>query len=87
MLLFCRIAPGGGSAFGPMINSGIHTVMYSYYAVTTAGYRPSWKWLLTAAQIAQFLVIAVHAGYHLATRGAYWDATLAFIELLLMVQV
>ena len=155
MLLFCRLAPGGGSAFGPMINSGIHTAMYSYYFLTGAGYRPSWKRMLTAAQIVQarnsgararcsnvrfqpararsrpllrsrclsdappsesrqrksgdstrhptpphspsllhapsllmqFFVIAVHAGYHVATRGAHWNFTLAFIELLLMGQV
>lgn len=39
-----------------LFNSFIHTIMYTYYAMTCLGYRPSWKQWLTRMQIAQFLI-------------------------------
>ena len=87
MLLFCRVAPGGASSFGPMINSGIHAFMYTYYALTALGYKPRWKQSLTAAQLVQFVVILVQACYHIYTGGHEWSLLLAVAQLLLMIQV
>ena len=48
-------APGGTSAFGPMLNAAIHTLMYSYYFLTGMGFKPSWK-----ASRMSFLVAALY---------------------------
>ncbi|KAJ1845962.1 hypothetical protein LPJ70_002267 [Coemansia sp. RSA 2708] len=37
-------------------NAGVHTVMYTYYALTAAGINPPGKKYLTTLQIVQFLV-------------------------------
>lgn len=37
-----------------VFNSGIHTLMYTYYALTSIGKAPGWKQLMTWLQIAQF---------------------------------
>lgn len=38
------------------LNSFIHTIMYSYYILTTLGYKPTGKKYITYMQIAQFVV-------------------------------
>lgn len=88
MRLFCAWGPSSlNSGFGPSINSAVHTLMYAYYGLTGLGYKPAYKILLTAGQIAQFFVIMIHAIFHLAFYGAAWDGRLAVMELLLMIQV
>jgi len=37
-------------------NASVHIVMYFYYALTSAGYRPSWKKFVTQIQIYQFII-------------------------------
>uniref|UniRef100_A0A8C1LEH3 Elongation of very long chain fatty acids protein n=2 Tax=Cyprinus carpio TaxID=7962 RepID=A0A8C1LEH3_CYPCA len=55
--------PCGQSFFGPMLNSFIHVLMYSYYGLSTI---PSmhkylwWKRYLTQAQLVQFLLTITH---------------------------
>lgn len=39
-----------------IFNSFIHTIMYSYYAITSIGYTPPGKQYLTRMQITQFLI-------------------------------
>jgi hypothetical protein len=39
------------------INLAVHVLMYSYYALQTAGIDVWWKRLVTVAQIAQFVVV------------------------------
>ncbi|GBP70072.1 Elongation of very long chain fatty acids protein AAEL008004 [Eumeta japonica] len=51
-----------------LINSGVHTVMYSYYlisAVRPLWIRPWWKKYITQLQILQFLVLFIHFGHAL----------------------
>ena len=62
-----KFAPDGNNAFFPLLNSGIHTLMYSYYGLTAAGnalgiqeHLARVKKYLTAAQICQFLLAIVH---------------------------
>ena len=51
-------------------NSFIHTIMYAYYTITTLGYKPSFKILITLCQILQFFTgISVAFGYVL-TEGS-----------------
>ncbi|KAJ1947531.1 hypothetical protein GGF37_000296 [Kickxella alabastrina] len=42
-------------AFFVIVNSAIHTWMYTFYALTAAGIRPPGKRLLTSSQIFQFI--------------------------------
>ncbi|ROL51089.1 Elongation of very long chain fatty acids protein 2 [Anabarilius grahami] len=55
--------PCGQSFFGPMLNSFIHILMYSYYGLSTI---PSmhkylwWKRYLTQAQLVQFVLTVTH---------------------------
>ncbi|XP_048868571.1 elongation of very long chain fatty acids protein 2 [Brienomyrus brachyistius] len=55
--------PCGQSFFGPLLNSFIHVLMYSYYGLSTI---PSmhkylwWKKYLTQAQLVQFLMTITH---------------------------
>jgi len=54
----CRWCPGGSAWLGPMINSLIHVLMYSYYALSTFGPTVRkflwWKQYLTVLQLVQF---------------------------------
>ena len=89
MALFLHVCPGGNSAFGPCINSFIHTLMYSYYGITGAGISlpVAIKKLMTSSQLLQFVVILGHAIFHLVNWGTYWPPLLAALELLLMIQM
>jgi elongation of very long chain fatty acids protein 4 len=51
----------GTAAFGALINSIIHMMMYSHYFWTSMGYRNPFKRFLTQAQIAQFFLCAGHS--------------------------
>lgn len=67
--LFCwmgiKLAPGGPNGFFPLINSFIHVVMYTYYALTTFGPRVQpylwWKKYLTRLQMIQFVLVMINA--------------------------
>jgi elongation of very long chain fatty acids protein 4 len=52
--------------FGVACNGAIHVLMYSYYALASAGVRCPWKRHLTMAQMAQFCACAAQAVYLLA---------------------
>ena len=38
-----------------LTNTGVHVVMYAYYFLTSLGYKPGWKVLVTNGQIVQFV--------------------------------
>jgi hypothetical protein len=67
--IFCwigiKLAPGGPNGFFPLVNSFIHVIMYSYYALTTFGPRVQaylwWKKYLTRLQMLQFILVMVNA--------------------------
>jgi len=56
--------PTGHVTFGPLINSFIHSVMYSYYFLSSMGptIQPYlwWKKYLTSMQIGQFIIVLIH---------------------------
>ena len=60
-----RLGPNGHGTFAPMLNSFVHVVMYSYYALALLGpsVRPYlwWKRYLTQMQLLQFFLIFVHS--------------------------
>lgn len=57
---FMKFTPGGNAAIFPLVNTLVHTIMYSYYYLATyAKLQPylGWKRYLTQMQIVQFLII------------------------------
>ncbi|KAI1294148.1 Elongation of very long chain fatty acids protein 1 [Halotydeus destructor] len=62
-----KYVPSESAAFMPFINSFIHTLMYSYYALSTLGpaVRPFlwWKKYLTQLQIIQLALLSLHCVY------------------------
>jgi hypothetical protein len=54
------VFPGGDSYFGALLNSWIHVMMYSYYALSLLQIRCPWKKYLTMAQLVQFLSVLVY---------------------------
>lgn len=60
------VFPGGDSYFGALLNSWIHVMMYSYYALSLLKIRCPWKRYLTQAQLLQFLSVLVYTG------ASYW---------------
>ncbi|KAL7535160.1 hypothetical protein ACHAXR_006310, partial [Thalassiosira sp. AJA248-18] len=55
-----RYSPGGDIYFGALLNSGIHVLMYSYYALALMKVRCPWKRFLTQAQLAQFTSVVIY---------------------------
>lgn len=78
-----------------LVNGGVHTIMYVYYALCSAGYKPAWKRFVTRLQIAQFVLIllaygATTLGVALglvecyATARAQWSALLVLSSYLVL---
>lgn len=55
--LALRMSPGGDSYFGALMNSLIHVMMYSYYALALLKIQCPWKRYLTQAQLLQFVLV------------------------------
>jgi hypothetical protein len=51
----------GTAAFGCLINSVIHVMMYSHYLWTSLGYKNPYKKIITQAQLLQFMLCLSHA--------------------------
>jgi len=62
-----KYVPSESAAFMPFINSFIHTVMYSYYALSSLGPKMKpylwWKKYLTQMQIIQLALVSIHCIY------------------------
>lgn len=57
------LMPGGDSYFGALLNSFIHVMMYSYYALALFKIPCPWKRFLTQAQLTQFMSVIVYSGF------------------------
>lgn len=65
--IFCwfylKYHPGATMAFFPLVNTFVHTIMYSYYFLATFGPKIQpflwWKKYLTSLQITQFILILI----------------------------
>jgi hypothetical protein len=55
-----RFSPGGDIYFGALLNSAIHVLMYSYYALALLKVSCPWKRYLTQAQLLQFTSVVVY---------------------------
>ncbi|XP_076440244.1 very long chain fatty acid elongase 7-like isoform X3 [Babylonia areolata] len=61
--------PGGQTFFHPLLNTGVHVIMYTYYGLAALGPKMQpylwWKKYLTSMQLIQFLLIGLHTSYNL----------------------
>lgn len=58
-----RFSPGGDIYFGALLNSIIHVLMYSYYALALLKVSCPWKRYLTQAQLLQFTSVVIYTVY------------------------
>lgn len=60
---YLKFHPGYTVAFFPLVNTFVHTIMYTYYLLATFGSKIQpylwWKKYLTSLQIAQFVLILI----------------------------
>lgn len=60
-----KFVGGGFSTFFPMLNSFVHTIMYTYYGMSALGPRFQkylwWKKYMTRIQIIQFIMLVIHS--------------------------
>lgn len=60
---YFKMAPGGSSAMFPIVNGLVHTVMYTYYILSTfESVKPYlwWKKYVTTIQLIQFAILGLH---------------------------
>lgn len=55
--------PGGDAYFGALLNSWIHVMMYSYYALSLLKFPCPWKRYITQAQLLQFTSVVVYTAF------------------------
>jgi len=63
------LMPGGDSYFGALLNSFIHVLMYSYYALSLLKVPCPWKRYLTMAQLIQFVSVVIYTAFSATS----WD--------------
>lgn len=88
MPLFCwiglKFTPGGNNAFFPWLNSGVHTVMYAYYALSTFPHLAPylwWKKYITSMQMIQFVAVIVHSFYSMLSPGCAWPKMFIYLSI------
>lgn len=60
---YFKLAPGGSSAMFPIVNGMVHTIMYTYYILSTfKSVKPYlwWKKYVTTIQLIQFIILGIH---------------------------
>jgi elongation of very long chain fatty acids protein 7 len=57
------------NGFTPLVNAGVHMVMYAYYALSALGPHMAkhlwWKRYITQLQLIQFVLVFIHGSYFL----------------------
>jgi len=72
-----------------LMNLIVHSVMYTYYALTALGYRPSWNVFVTIIQIAQmfggiYVLYASTTCHHFVVDSTFWVPFLMYLSYLLL---
>ncbi|XP_023718911.1 elongation of very long chain fatty acids protein 1 [Cryptotermes secundus] len=79
--IIMKFLPGGHGTFLGTINSIVHVVMYTYYFVTNTWPEHKnniwWKKYVTQLQMAQFLLVALHAAPVLFIKNCNYPRTIA----------
>ena len=65
--IYFKFSSYTNNGFTPMINAFVHTIMYSYYALSSLGPAAArtlwWKKYITQLQLLQFVLIMLHSMY------------------------
>lgn len=80
-----KYVPGSNTAFLPLINSFVHIIMYSYYALSTfPEFRPYlwWKKYLTSLQLVQFVFIIIHSFYSIIVPSCEWPKIFIYLSII-----
>lgn len=81
----CKFFPGGNSALTPLVNTFVHTVMYSYYLCSALEVPPEkymhLKRRITEIQLIQFTLVLGHSLYSLFNPYCEWPRLMAMAEL------
>ncbi|RWS29673.1 elongation of very long chain fatty acids protein-like isoform X2 [Leptotrombidium deliense] len=84
MWLGVRVHPFPYSGFMAIVNTLVHTVMYSYYALACAGVEMKrflwWKKHITQLQLVQFVLIFFHGVHGYLNPSCNFPTILAFME-------
>jgi len=88
MPIFCwiglKFVPGGNSAFFPLLNSFVHTIMYAYYAMSTFNsLKPYlwWKKYITQMQMVQFVLVIIHSIYSMLIPSCEWPKIFMYLSI------
>lgn len=76
----------GTAAFGCLINSYIHLIMYSHYLWTSFGFVNPYKKLITQAQLFQFILCFIHSLFVIAFENIVPRAY-AYIQVFYQIQM
>lgn len=80
-----KFIPGGNIVLIALVNVMIHSIMYTYYALSAAGpeYQKYlwWKQYLTLAQVLQFILFMGHSLYGFLTPGCSYHPFFHVLEL------
>lgn len=83
--LFMKLTIYSNTAIIPLINSFVHSVMYTYYALSALGPHMQkylwWKHYITILQLTQFVMCGVHAFYMLVNNNCECPRIYNFVQL------
>lgn len=75
-----KFAPVPSSGTVLILNSFVHTVMYSYYELASRGFNLWWKKYITVMQLVQFYVCLVHAVHTFLIPGCNFPRWIAGLQ-------
>lgn len=81
---YIKLAPGGSSAMFPIVNGIVHSVMYTYYILSTfESIKPYlwWKKYVTTLQLIQFIILGIHFSIAALTPGCRYPRVLSLTGL------
>lgn len=80
-----KFIPGGNIILIPLVNTGIHAIMYTYYGLAAIGPHMQpylwWKKYITLIQVLQFILFAVHSIYGLVIPNCSYPKFFSLLEL------
>ena len=77
----------GTIAFGAVINSFVHVVMYAHYLMTSLNLQTPFKKIVTSLQIGQFYLCLLHAVLVFTDWDGYVPSSLASLQVIYMISM
>lgn len=83
---YFKLAPGGSSAMFPIVNGIVHSIMYTYYILSTfQSLKPYlwWKRYVTTIQLIQFIILGLHFSVAALTPSCQYPRILSLSGLII----